>query len=299
MIKKIVIYFLFIFLGNSLYSQDLSVTITSKPAYCRISSFQNGHGLLTATATGGTAAYSFLWVNLQNGETTNNTIWIVDPGSYQLTVIDAVGSIVIDTVQVDSINPVADFDVISSRLSPIPAGYIGIEYAHVQFVNTSTGFSDPNYPLSDTTFKWNYGEDPDNQDDNWFFSFNYTEQLTNTYYEGVYEIGLIAKNWNGCTNTIFKTIGIFGPADLEDETKENNVFILTPNQAENQLKFEKIGFDSGLNMRIYNMSGQLILTNTLQNSSNIIEFNSKRGTYIYEVINMEDSEVVNKGKFIF
>ena len=52
-------------------------------------------------------------------------------------------------------------------------------------------------------------------------------------------------------------------------------------------------------MQIYNMSGQLILTNTLQNSSNIIEFNSKRGTYIYEVINMEDSKVVNKGKFIF
>ena len=60
--KQLFTSILFIFTGFISFSQDeLRFTeVSSEAAYCRLYSYQNGNGQVTATATGGTPNYSYL-----------------------------------------------------------------------------------------------------------------------------------------------------------------------------------------------------------------------------------------------
>jgi len=45
--------------------------------------FQSGNGVVFAAATGGVPDYTYLWTNLETGDTEDNTTWGgLNPGNY-------------------------------------------------------------------------------------------------------------------------------------------------------------------------------------------------------------------------
>ncbi|MEZ4922087.1 MAG: gliding motility-associated C-terminal domain-containing protein [Crocinitomicaceae bacterium] len=177
--------------------------IGAEPAYCRIYGYQNGNGVVYAAATGGTPDYTYQWINLANSNTTSNTTWApLNPGSYQISVTDANGCLLTQVVELDSLNPIADFDAISSSFAD-PSIYEGTEPVTVTFENHSLYYANPNNPQADTTFYWNLNHDFVT----WFVSHNVNEVIDTTYTgEEFYEVCLVAINKNGCTDTLCKDI---------------------------------------------------------------------------------------------
>jgi len=292
-------YFILISILTSLFSfgqGPIQLTVESIPASCRLSHYQTGYGTVSVTASGGSGNYVYNWENLQNGATSSLTTWaFLNPGQYEITVTDDANNSASEIVLLDSVNPISSFDLISNQLSVIPDGYIGFNYANVNFINTSMNFSVPNFIQSDSIFYWNF--DVLNASSNWEFVAHYNANLENTYYPGIYEVCLAVKNINSCRDTSCVNIGIFGPADIENETGE--LFYIKPDFNISSLVFSKIGFEEGLLLNIYAISGQQILSSKIQSDQEFIPFEQKRGTYIYQVIDTSTDKELGSGKLIF
>ncbi|MEX1002692.1 MAG: gliding motility-associated C-terminal domain-containing protein [Crocinitomicaceae bacterium] len=198
---------------DSLFFKDLD----AEPAYCRLYSYQSGNGVLFAAASGGTPDYDYLWLNLTDSSSWVNTTWGgLNPGDYQITVTDANGCILVETITLDSLNPEADFILSSPEFT---AEWEGTAPVFVNFQNTSMYFSNPNNPQADTTFFWNFGTD-----ENWILSKSIYDEFDTVYTEGgEYEVCLVAINKNGCTDTSCVLIAIFDPLAFEP------VNVFTPN----------------------------------------------------------------------
>lgn len=179
------------------------------PAFCRLFGYQIGNGVVYAAAAGGTGSFTYLWSNLETEETSNNTTWGgLNPGTYEIQVYDGNGCSLIDTIQVDSLNPVAEFDPTSPEF--LTAGLCeGTAVVNVHFVNQSQNFANPNNPNADTTFFWNFntGNPP-----GWIISHDVFEEFDTSYvHGGTYEVCLVALNKNGCSDTTCKDIVVFDP----------------------------------------------------------------------------------------
>lgn len=175
----------------------------SEPAYCRLFYYQSGNGVVFASASGGVADYDYEWVNLNTGASTNNTTWGgLNPASYQMTVTDAVGCTLVETIELDSVSPIAGFEVISAELD---ASLSGTAVVCAEFENISQYFANPNNPNADTTFFWELGYGLP-----WQISHDYAEVFDTCYYsEAQYEVCLVAINKNGCTDTACQILTIF------------------------------------------------------------------------------------------
>ncbi len=187
------------------------------PAYCRLFPYQSGNGVVYAAAGGGTPDYTYEWVNLTTLETNNATTWGgLNPACYEMTVTDDAGCILQQIICVDSLNPIADFDVTSAELNGLLEGTAVV---CATFTNQSLYFSNPNDPLADTTFFWNLNTPTAP----WQITHSYYEEF-DTCYElgGEYEVCLVAQNKNGCVDTACKTITVFTPLVIEP------VNIITP-----------------------------------------------------------------------
>ena len=181
------------------------IQFETKPAQCRINPNQNGNGQVVAAAAGGTPDYDYLWTNLTTGVTSTNTTWGgQNPGNYLMTVTDNNGCIYTNTITLDSISPVADFDLSSLQFT---AEWEGTAPVEVTIVNTSYNFASSIDPLSDTTFFWNFGYNP-----TWILSESLNDTYTITYGQGgVYDICLAVINKNNCVDTLCIPITIFDP----------------------------------------------------------------------------------------
>lgn len=188
------------------------------PAYCRQFGYQSGNGVVFAAAMGGTPDYTYEWENLETGDVTSATTWGgLNPGTYQMTVTDANGCTLIQTVEMDSLNPIADFEMNSPQFGQTYEGTLPVE---VDFTNLSENFANPNNPNADTTFFWNL----DHNNTSWYISDNYNEDIDTVYgISGTYEVCLVAINKNGCTDTTCKELIVYDPIDF----KPVNIF--TPN----------------------------------------------------------------------
>jgi gliding motility-associated-like protein len=173
-----------------------------EPAFCRLFSYQSGNGVVFASASGGVPDYEYEWENLSTGLTTDNTTWGgLNPGTYQMTVTDDVGCTKVQTIQLDSVNPIADFTVVSSQLD---ANLEGTAIVCASFNNTSEYFANPNDPNADTTFFWELGYNLP-----WQISHDVNEVFDSCYYvEGLYTVCLVALNKNGCSDTTCKVLNI-------------------------------------------------------------------------------------------
>jgi hypothetical protein len=173
-------------------------------AFCRTQGFQTGNGVLSVSADGGAGNFTYLWEELNTGATKNTSTWAGrNPGTYQMTVTDGLGCTLIETIELDSVNPVAQFTLESEQFTG-PAEYEGTEPMKVRFTNESLYFADPNNPNADTIFQWNLyrNELPDGDVKNWFFTYDIKARPDTTYEgEQIYEACLITKNFNDCADT--------------------------------------------------------------------------------------------------
>ena len=282
--KKIIL--LIVLMGSSVFSwSQLQIdSIMASKAYCRTYDFQNGNGSLSAFISGGVAPYLYLWENMQTGFTSTNQVFAgLNPGTYSLNVTDANNVVVTSTVVLDSINPIASFDVVSSLNS-----------GNVSFENTSINVYDTNIPLSEPLFEWNLNSSNQN---NWFFAFD-DLPVDTVYTSGNYQVCLIAINYNDCRDTVCASIDVFNPADIEDN-ELNQFYSIHPSVKSRRLLFNKVGFDNGVELKVYSISGKLILKKEIFEDAYEIEFDPHRGTYVYELIGIENNVKLGKGKFIF
>lgn len=171
------------------------------PAFCRLFGYQSGGGVVYAAASGGTPDYTYEWLNLETLETTDNSTWGgLNPGMYQITITDNNGCTLVESIQLDSVNPIAAFTVESDQLND---DCEGTELVIANFINQSENFANPNNPLADTTFLWNL----DHPNANWKISHDYFEPIDSSYVgEAIYEVCLIALNQNGCADTTCKNL---------------------------------------------------------------------------------------------
>lgn len=183
----------------------------SDPAYCRLFDYQIGNGVVFAAATGGTPDYDYEWCIIGDTICTTNTTWGgLNPGDYQITVTDANGCTLIDTVTVDEVDPIADFEMSSLDFD---IQWEGDAPLAIHFENLSQYYANPNNPNADTTFFWHF--DHPNDPPGWIISHDINQSYDTTYTAGTYEICLVAINKNGCTDTTCKVIVVHDPVVLQ------------------------------------------------------------------------------------
>jgi len=224
------------------------------PTYCRSSSLQNGNGEVTITTAGldssGTGTVTYLWENIENGELSTNTTFVVsEPGWMRVTIKDDNNCIFIDSVFVDSLNPTARFELISDGFVG-PGEYEGLENLKVKFINGSFNLNKDD-PLFDPTFSWNlYTNEINSGYENWFLSHDIDEPIQRTYSgEQEYLVCLVAKNFNYCLDTVCELITVHAIPELDIP----NVF--TPGKAPNStFYFPAQGFTT-FNATVYNKFG--------------------------------------------
>lgn len=292
---KKVLFILLLLTATSGSTQQLSFAeIGSEPAYCRKYYYQSGNGVVWAAVTGGVPDYDYTWVNLESGNVLNGMLMGgLNPGYYEITVTDAVGTMIKDTVYVDSLNPVASFDIISSDFFPYPDGWVSVGgYSIAEFVNTSSAFAIPNNPNADTTFFWSW----DAPNEPWVISHDYNEVYYKGYGPGLYHPSLICMNKNGCTDTTSATLIVFGPVGIE-EVPDDSFFMLNPIPSQQTLQYNSGGVQAK-KLVIYDLQGKLISTFTLDSYSGEIIFNQPTGMYVYELLD-QNNKTLSHGKFVY
>jgi len=229
-------------------SIDLGLTVRS--SFCRTASFQVGNGVLTTQASGGTGTLDYEWTELSTGNTSPNSTWAGrNPGEYRIIVTDGLGCTKTKFVQMDSVNPIASFDVTSPDFTT-PGIYEGTEPLDVTFENTSLFFSDSLNPQSDTIFQWSFFANGTTDQQNWFFTFDYDEKV-DTVYDGeqTYLACLVAKNFNDCVDTTCVEIISF----KKPEFIAPNVF--TPGEEPNNEFFFPAAGVAEIKATVYNRYG--------------------------------------------
>jgi gliding motility-associated-like protein len=187
---------------DSLYFVELG----TDPAYCRMFGYQSGNGVVYAAAAGGTPDYDYEWTYLLTGQTSTNTTWGGrNPGQYQIVATDDNGCTLTAIVTLDSLNPLADFEMTSPQFT---SDYYGTAPVDVHFVNQSLYFANPNDPNADTTFFWNFNA----PSGSWILSSDVNETFDSTYLSsGEFNVCLVALNKNGCSDTLCKPLIIYDP----------------------------------------------------------------------------------------
>ena len=185
------------------------VELGFNPAHCRVFNYQNGGGQVFAAAAGGVADYTYEWEELSTGTTTDNSTWGGrNPAEYRITVTDDVGCIKTEVITLDSISPIASFNVISDDLNSDCKGTAPVE---VEFENTSQNFTNQLDPSGDTTFFWRL----DSANTSYTITHDYLYRPDTTFGPrgSIYlvEVCLKALNTNGCEHDTCKTLTIFEP----------------------------------------------------------------------------------------
>ncbi|MFD1552462.1 hypothetical protein DNU06_10475 [Putridiphycobacter roseus] len=293
--KIVTLFLLILFFRNDAQSQALTVisNIVSEP-FCRTTNYQNGYGLLNCVVTGGSGNHYIDWTNPEGLVVSHfSNLSIPKPGLYVLEVFDTIsGAYFIDSMMVDSINPEAVLNIVSNGLTDLGNdAYEGNNSVNVTLENHSTGSFQVGNPLSDTIFYWNLDTSITN---GFIYTFDMNPIMI-TYEVGVYDVTLIAKNYNDCTDTAHAKISIYSTAGnlaTFDEVKFQVI-------ANYQGKYINVvqASNNNANIQVFNMQGQLMATHALNNTETFIPFNHPQGVYIYQVT--QDSKVVYKEKFLF
>ncbi len=185
------------------------IQLGSDPAFCRLFSYQSGNGVVYAAAAGGTPDYSYVWTNLETGVQVNNTTWGgLNPATYQIAATDDNGCVITAIIELDSLNPMADFEMTAPQFT---SDYYGVAPVDVHFINQSLYFANPNDPNADTTFFWNFNSPTSG----WILSQDVFETFDSTYLDGgEYQVCLVAINKNGCTDTLCKPLIIYNALEF-------------------------------------------------------------------------------------
>lgn len=240
----------------------LTASIFSDSVICKGDSV-----LMMASAVDGFGDYHFFWPH--SGDTTNQS-WVTpnESGSYNVIVTDDCNTYQRDaSTYINVLAPLADFEVVSTPL------FINLP---VTFENTSVGAQN---------YWWNFG--------NGSTSF---QVHPNSVYPspGVYDITLVATDFNGCVDTVVKPLLIVEEVYLYVPNS------FTPNDADfnNTFMASTIGIDQ-MFIQIFDRWGELIF------ESNDIRFQwdgtykgkpVPDGTYVwkmeYSTIHSDETELI-------
>lgn len=290
--KKILTLCAFISLTIHLYGQALSFDqLGSDQAYCRLFGYQSGNGVVYAAATGGTPSYTYQWTNLSNGQTTSNSVWGgLNPGDYEIKVWDNAGDSIVQIVTLDSLNPIAGFDLVSAPAAGSYPLWIG-STGWYEFSNSSQYFANPNNPTADTTFFWNFStfSNP------WVYTDTYANQTHVYGLLGYHEVCLFVQNKNGCADTLCGQVYI-ETVSIDEENSQSITLITKPDHSLISIGLPDKTQDFQLNL--YNLSGKLIQQENLIDPTTNISFYQK-GIFVYEIIDPKNQSVIYSGKFNF
>ncbi len=219
---------------------DLQLDISS--AFCRTKGYQSGNGEVFGSAMGGAGNFTYEWTNMGTGDKTDVTTWAgLNPGIYQFTAVDNNNCVKSQLIELDSLNPIAAFSLESAEFHG-PGKYEGTEdpeFVNLELINESLNFSDPDYELADTLFSINWDSDGENGGD-WFFVHDYNLTKVDTAVEGEkeYLVCLVARNFNGCKDTICEVALIH---EFPEFTLPN---VFTPGTSpNNEFFFPAVGLD--------------------------------------------------------
>jgi hypothetical protein len=282
----------FLMLSLNTIAQDLTVTAGGDDAFCRLYGYQNGNGQVYAIASGGVPDYTYEWTNLSTDATfTANTWGGLNIGCYEIKVTDMEGTIARDTICLDSINPIAEFFVVSAELDFMEWAYVGEAPVEVAFHTDGIPIASP--PFFDTTFIFRpQGFEP------WVAYEHYDGEFAtyNYMYGGDYTATMIAINKNGCTDTAHARIYLSGPLSIDEPTKIE-CFSIVSHSNSGSISVTKQGYEEGLQLNLYTLSGQQVQTHIINDA--YYEFNAPltKGVYIYELIDSKTGQRIANGKF--
>lgn len=267
------------------------VELGSDPAYCRTENYQSGNGVVFASAGGGVPDYTYQWVELNSGNNNPVTTWGgLNPGFYQITVTDDIGDVLIDTVEVDSINPIAIIepggnDVFFNGQFHMAAAPATIELNNVS-LNTGYDLASPWY--NEFNYAWKLGnfEPWINDTSDW----NISHRQVTFEYAGVHGVCLAVENKNACKDTACFYFVIDGPLETDEEELNFQV-----NLSQNYVLVQSSTMME-LEMDIYDITGKLVFNSYLF-SGEQVNLGLKTGTYIYVLKERQSERFIESGKF--
>lgn len=252
------------------------------PAQCRLYSYQSGQGVVYAEAIGGAEPYTYLWTNLSNGTTNSNTTWGgLNIGEYQIQVYDQLGCVLIDTVEVDSINPQPLFSLISDDFDTSgTVAFLPFE-GQLEIESLYCHLAQPSF-YNDTLFYWEVNGAsavPGFCDDPIIFTIED---------EGFFTISLTEYNFNGCfatqTLTLEAVLPTYAPI-------ANDVFF----NLENKTMLIEWGSELPGNVYIVNSNGNVYSSTELIIGTNEVQL--QNGLFFYSIINSK-GEILKNGKAV-
>lgn len=290
MLKQITLSIIFSGIGFISHAQCETlefVELGYSPAFCRTAGYQSGNGVVYGAATGGAPDYTYLWVNLQTGATTNNTTWGgINPGDYQIKVTDSIGCIITAIIKVDSIIPVADFTIASIDLD---SSFMGFNSAEVTISNTSMdwgscwGCAITGFPGEDTMVTMSV-------DNGAWELIEHHEQIQTVIFDqvGYHQICVAATNKNHCTDTLCKEITIVTPVSSQPTVNITTSSVTGDFFIELLIPYPVI-------LNVYDFSGTPISSQNVVPGFNT--FNFTTGQYIYDVVDPSTSQIIVSGTF--
>lgn len=261
------------------------------PAKCRTAGDQYGNGTVYAAATGGTPAYEYLWTNLVTGATTAATTWgLLNVGEYKIQVTDALGDFIVDTIRVDSINPIASMSIIGA-VDGGPDYYTGDAPLEITFENNSENVMDAVFPDVTPRYYFRPTElEPFSTSTSIWTDFEYIYN-----YEGIYMATLIAVNKNGCADTTQVNIKIIGNVTIEEDFNWEDIEVYSV--AENTIQISiKNQNNIPILFNLYALNGALIRTVEINEEITVLENRALEGIYLYEFSNSANNGIIKRGK---
>jgi len=270
-----------------------SINLIQEP-YCRTAGYQSGNGVLIASSTGGNGTKQYQWFDSTFtfiSEMTVPTTVIRAPGKYYLKVTDEVGEQAIDSIVVDSINPIANFELESNDFY-ITEPNEAYDKAAVKIKNLAPPafLQPPN--IDDTLFFWTiknnmneivryYTQRPDEGIDT---TFNHL---------GLHEICLVNRNYNHCKDTLCKEISVVSSMINDSDTPA----VVVPDYQSQTVQFHSKEFTKNHIVNIFSIDGKRIQSVNLNSPIQTINFSQAKGVYVFSITlngNLESS-----GKFVF
>jgi hypothetical protein len=265
--------------------------------HCRTQNWQSGNGILSCQVQGGSGPYSFNWLDsnlspLSNG--LNQTTIIKHTGLYFLSVTDATGEMVMDSILVtDSINPVANFELNSPdffQSDPFEA----YEMAAINLVRVDSVLFAPPPMTVDTSYSWVIKNKSLNLSAAHHYNRSDEYEFDTTVYEkGLYEVCLIARNYHNCRDTLCKEFSILSSL-IKDPHNQVMVF---PDFHSQTIQFHSKAFSNAHDLHIFSIDGKLVYSEAFNSPIHSLSFNNAKSVYVYSVT--LGDHLVEAGKFVF
>jgi hypothetical protein len=259
--------------------------VGSVPAHCRTSSYQSGHGILYGAATGGTPDYTYTWTNGETGQVVSNTtLQTHNAGEYYFKVVDDIGCVIDTVIKLDSVSPIADFNILSVE----------------QFLNDN-GLSVVEVEMAVTSLHWDF----EYVDPSWFLAADTLNQVSvdGSSWEvisseistaipftdpGSHEICLSTANQAGCSDTICKSLTI-------GEWVDGSALLNITTSSLTGDFFIELLLDYPVILDVYDLSGTPVSNQTVIPGPNVFGFTT--GQYIYDVLDPLTNQVLASGTF--